>query len=131
MFFVFTNIGSFTSGVFYSVKDYFLINVFGSEVYVSIIGYVNFLSAVVVIALTPLVYHFEKYSIKNENDENNNNKSTAGFWIIFAIFGACSAISLVLSYFIKEDTFDYEKIIEEKDNENEQKLITGSATVEI
>ena len=130
MFFVFTNIASFTSGGFYSVKDYFLINVFGSEVYVSIIGYVNFLSAVVVIALTPLVYYFEKFSF-NDNEVNNNKKSTVGFWIIFVIFGACSAISLVLSYFIKEDTFDYEKIIEEKDNEKEQKLITGSASVEV
>ena len=81
-----------------------------------------FLSAVVVIALTPLVYYFEKFSF-NDNEVNNNKKSTVGFWIIFVIFGACSALSLVLSYFIKEDTFDYEKLIEEKDNEKEQKLI--------
>ena len=123
MFFIFTNLASFTGGGFYSVKDYYLIRVFGVEVYVTIIAYVNFLASILVIALTPLVYHLETNGESNQNEGKEPSK--VGYWIIFVIFGTCSIISLVLSLLIKDEAFDYEKKIEEKNIENEQKLITG------
>lgn len=109
MFFIFTNLASFTSGGFYSVKDYYLIRVFGVEVYVTVIAYVNFCSAIIVLALTPLTYHLEKAEIK-----------MLGYWVMFIIFGTCSVIGFILSLSIKEEPFNYEKVLEEN-NEKEEK----------
>lgn len=64
MLLIFPNLASFTVGGFYYVKDYFFINVFGSEVYVAIIGYINIFSAVFVIGLTLLVYHYKNIVLK-------------------------------------------------------------------
>lgn len=109
MFFIFTNLASFTSGGFYSVKDYYLINVFGIELYVVLIAYVNFCSSIVILFLSPFSYSLEKLS--NE-----------GNWAMFVIFGTCSVIGFVLSFKVKDDIFDYDKILgDDNNNENNKK----------
>ena len=122
LFFIFTNLASFTCGGFYSVKDYYLMNVFGVELYVIIIAYVNFLSAVVVIVLTPVVYALIK--IGNKNLKPDEKPNTAGYWITFVLLSTCSLISLVFSLIVKYDPFDYEEHIEKKSDEKKQDLIT-------
>jgi hypothetical protein len=72
-FFLATNFVSFTSGGFYSVKDCFIIGVFGVEIYVELIALVNFCVALIVIGLTPLA------SILDDK------KKQAGYWTIFSI----------------------------------------------
>ena len=122
MFFIFTNLASFTLGGFHSVKDYYLMTVFGIELYVIIIAFVNFLSAVVVIIISPIVFGFAK--IGNKNLKDNEKASTAGYWITFVLLSTCSLISFVFSLYIKCDPFDYEKYIEKKNDEKKQNLIT-------
>ena len=122
LFFIFTNLASFTCGGFYSVKDYYLMTVFGVELYVIIIAYVNFLSAVVVIVLTPVVYALIK--IGNKNLKPDEKPNTAGYWITFVLLSTCSLISLVFSLIVKYDPFDYEEHIEKKSDEKKQDLIT-------
>ena len=122
MFFIFTNLASFTCGGFYSVKDYYLMTIFGVELYVIIIAYVNFLSAIVVIILSPVVYGFAK--IGNKNLKDNEKASTVGYWIIFVLLSTCSLICFVFSLYIKYEPFDYEKHIEKKSDEKKQNLIT-------
>ena len=111
MFFIFTNLSSFTSGGFYSIKDYYLIRVFGVEVYVTIIAYVNFCASIIVLALTPLTYYLEKTKIR-----------MVGYWIMFIIFGTCSVIGFVLSLYTKEESFNYEKVLDENKEKEENSL---------
>ena len=122
IFFIFTNLASFTLGGFLSVKDYYLMTVFGIELYVIIIAFVNFLSSVVVIIISPVVYGFAK--IGNKNLKDNEKASTAGYWITFVLLSTFSLISFVFSLYIKCDPFDYEKYIEKKSDEKKQNLIT-------
>lgn len=114
LFFIFTNICSFTSGGFYSVKDYHLIRVYGVDLYVVLIGLINFFSSIVVLSLTPLSFSFEK----------SDKTSKVPYWIMFIIFGTFSAIGFALSFFIKDDSFDYDKVLsDDNEKENGNKLI--------
>ena len=122
MFLIFTNLTYFSSGGLFSVKDYYLMAVFGVELYVIIIAYVNILCAVVVIILTPVVYALIK--IGNNNLKDGEKASTVGYWITFASLSTFCLISFALSLYIKYDPFDYEKHIEKKNDEKKQNLIT-------
>ena len=108
MFFIFTNFASYISGGFYSIKDYYLIKVFGVDVYIELMGYINFLAAVVVISLTPLSYSLE----------HNPGTKDAAYWILFSFFGVLNLIGLILSFYINENPFDYDKM--NKDSEEEK-----------
>jgi len=111
MFFIFTNIASFTSGGFYSVKDYYLIRIFGVEIYVVLIAIINFCSSIIILGLSPL-----SYSLQNKNEEITKTP----YWIMFAIFGTCSIIGFAISFLIKDNPFDYDKVLGD-DNENDKK----------
>lgn len=115
MFFIFTNMASFISGGVYSIKDYYLIKVFGVDLYIELIGYVNFFASIVVIALTPLSYHLQN----KDKDEN------ASYWLLFCIFGVLNLIGLALSFLTTEEPLDYDKLL--KDNE-EEKIKAGEPT---
>ena len=108
MFFIFTNFASYISGGFYSIKDYYLIKVFGVDVYIELMGYINFLAAVVVISLTPLSYSLQ----------HNPGTKDAAYWILFSFFGVLNLIGLILSFYINENPFDYDKM--NKDSEEEK-----------
>ena len=104
-FSIFTNVASFTSGGFYSVKDFYLVKVYGISICVELIGFVNLCTAIIYIAaLTPLSYNLKK------------KLPGASLWILFIIFGICDVIGFMLSLKTKDDKFDYDKAMgDEKD----------------
>jgi Na+/melibiose symporter-like transporter len=107
-FFLATNFVSFTSGGFYSVKDCFIIGVFGVEIYVELIALVNFCVALIVIGLTPLA------SILDDK------KKQAGYWTIFSILGILTSIGFVLCFYVKENTYTFDRIIDYDDDNNDK-----------
>ena len=106
-FFLATNFVSFTSGGFYSVKDCFIMGVFGVEIYVELIALVNFCVALVIIGLTPLA------SILDDK------KKQTGYWTIFSILGILTLVGFVLCFYVKEDTYTFDKIIDYDDDNND------------
>ncbi len=116
LFFIFTNFCSFISGGFYSVKDFFLIKIFGVYIYVELIGFINLLSSIIVIAvLTPLSYHL-----------NKTFSSESSPWIMFIIFGTCDLVGFIISLFIKDENFDYDKAMEDdKEKEENNRALNG------
>ena len=110
-FFIFTNLASFISGGFYSFKDYYLINIFGVDLYVELMACVNLLASFVIIALTPL-----SYSLQN----NSNIESNAPYWILFSICGILCLLGLVLSLYAIEDPLNYDDLIKDDDDDKEE-----------
>lgn len=110
-FFIFTNYSSLLAGGFYSVKDYFLIKVYGVDLYVELMACVNLLASIVVIGLTPLSYYL------NDNADVDSNSP---YWILFSICGVLSILGLVLSYYIKDDVFKYEKPLADDDDDDKE-----------
>jgi Na+/melibiose symporter-like transporter len=106
-FFLATNFVSFTSGGFYSVKDCFIMGVFGVEIYVELIALVNFCVALVIIGLTPLA------SILDDK------KKQTGYWTIFSILGILTLVGFVLCFYVKENTYTFDKIIDYDDDNND------------
>ena len=106
-FFLATNFVSFTSGGFYSVKDCFILGVFGVEIYVELIALVNFCVALIIIGLTPLA------SILDDK------KKQAGYWTIFSILGILTLIGFVLCFYVKENIYTFDKIIDYDDENND------------
>jgi len=106
-FFLATNFVSFTSGGFYSVKDCFIIGVFGVEIYVELIALVNFSVALIIIGLTPLA------SILDDK------KKQTGYWTIFSILGILTLIGFALCFYVKEDTYTFDRIIDYEDENND------------
>ena len=106
-FFLATNFVSFTSGGFYSVKDCFIMGVFGVEIYVELIALVNFCVALIIIGLTPLA------SILDDK------KKQTGYWTIFSILGILTLVGFVLCFYVKENTYTFDKIIDYDDDNND------------
>jgi hypothetical protein len=111
-FFLFTNLSSFISGGFYSFKDYYLITIFGVDLYVELMACVNLLASIVIIALTPLSYSLQY---------NANIKSDAPYWILFSICGILSLIGLILSLYIQEEPINFDDLIKDDDDDKEEK----------
>lgn len=107
-FFIFTSYSSFLAGGFYSIKDYFLIKVYGVDLYVELMACVNLLAAIVVIGLTPLSYYL------NDNADVDSNSP---YWILFSICGVLSIIGLGLSLYIKDEVFKFEKPLADDDDD--------------
>jgi len=110
-FFLFTNLSSFISGGFYSFKDYYLIRIFGVDLYVELMACVNLLASIIIIALTPLSYSLQY---------NSSIESDAPYWILFSICGVLSLIGLGLSYYVKEDPINYDDLIKDEDDKEGQ-----------
>jgi hypothetical protein len=110
-FFIFTSYSSFLAGGFYSIKDYFLIKVYGVDLYVELMACVNLLASIVVIGLTPLSYYL------NDNADVDSNSP---YWILFSICGVLSIMGLVLSYYVKDDVFKYEKPLADDDDDDKE-----------
>lgn len=109
-FFIFTNYSSLLAGGFYSVKDYFLIKVYGVDLYVELMACVNLLASIVVIGLTPLSYYL---------NDNADADSDSPYWILFSICGVLSMLGLVLSLYVKDDVFKYEKPLVDDEDDKE------------
>ena len=96
IFFIVQNFLSFSSGGYYSVKDCYLMKVFGNDLYIELNGLVSFLVALTVNLLTPITYIVQS-NIKNKE---------VGYWILFVSFGTLNLIGLILNFFLKETPVD-------------------------
>ena len=103
VFFLVQNILSFSAGGYYPVKDCFLMQVFGKDIYIELSGLVSFLVAVSVNILTPICYFVLSRFPQKE----------VAYWILFLSFGALNFIGLILNCFLKETPVDLEKLIKE------------------
>ena len=98
-FFWSTNLQSFFNGGIFPFNDCYLMKVFGTDIYIELIGYISFVTNLFVVALSPLAYLVEtKLEVKDN-----------AFWILFTIFGTLNLISLVLSFFINAEPFNYDE----------------------
>jgi len=82
---------------YYSLKDYHLMKVFGTDIYIDISGFLCLFTGILVIILTFITYWVEQ--VLEEKD--------TAYWIMFCIFGGINGIGLVLGFFEKDAPFDY------------------------
>ena len=92
IFFLTQNFISFCYGGYYSVKDYFLMKVYGKDIYIELSSYVSLLVAFSVNILTPSTY----FILSKLEDKNK------ACWILFISFGTLNLFGLILNFFIKE-----------------------------
>ena len=98
LFFVILNLLiSIQSAAYNSLKDYHLMKVFGTEIYIDLSGVVNLTVGIVVIILTALIYFIEM--ILDDKD--------MAYLIIFPVFGIINFISVILGFFLDNTPFDY------------------------
>ena len=101
IFFLVQNLLSFSAGGYYPVKDCFLMQVFGRDIYIELSGYVSFLVALSVNILTPITYFVLSGFAKKE----------VAYWILFISFGSLNLIGFILNFFLEETPIDLQKII--------------------
>lgn len=94
-----TNLQSFFNGGIFPFNDCYLMKVFGTDIYIELIGYISFVTNLFVIGLSPIAYIVETKVKEKDN----------AFWILFTSFGTLSLISLILSFFINSEPFDYDE----------------------
>lgn len=89
---------SLQGAAYYSLKDYYLMKVFGTEIYADISGFICLFTGIIVIILTFITYYVEQ--ILEEKD--------MAYWIMFSLFGGINGIGLVLGLFEDVTPFNYE-----------------------
>ena len=100
-FFWVTNVSAFFIGTTFPFNDCYMMKVFGSEIYIELLGYCSFLTNLVVVCLSPLAYFIESGLEVKDN----------AYWILFSIFGGLNFMAFVLSFFINIEPFNYEERI--------------------
>ena len=84
---------------YYSLKDYQIMKIFGTDIYVDLSGFLCLFTGILVIILTFITYWVEQLL---------EEKDTA-YWIMFCIFGGINGIGLVLGFFEDDKPFEYEE----------------------
>ena len=100
IFFLVQNFLSFSAGGYYPVKDCFLMQVFGKDIYIELSGFVSFVVALTVNIITPITYIVLSHLANKEMD----------YWILFLSFGSLNLIGLGLNCFLDESPIDLEKM---------------------
>ena len=117
-FFALTTLSiSVQSAAYYSLKDYHLMKVFGTDIYIDLSGFVCLLTGIVVIILTFITFWVEEYM-------GEERKDTA-YWIMFTIFGAINGVGVILGFFEEDDPFDFDGKEKEKENKKPIEIETG------
>ena len=104
IFFLVQNFLSFSAGGYYPVKDCFLMQVFGKNIYIELSGFASFAVAITVNIVTPITY----YVISSYEE-----KETA-YLILFTSFGCINLIGTILNCFLEETPIDLEKEVKKK-----------------
>ena len=104
LFFLVQNFLSFSAGGYYPIKDCFLMQVFGKNVYIELSGIVSFFVALSINIVTPITY----YVISSYEEKEN------AYWILFVCFGSINLIGTILNCFLDESPIDLEKIVKNK-----------------
>jgi uncharacterized membrane protein len=99
IFLLLTLLLSVQSAAFVSLKDYHLMKVFGTEIYIDLSGVINLTAGIFVIFLTVMVYFIETLV---------EDKDTA-YSIIFPVFGLVNFIGVILGYFLDNKPLDYDE----------------------
>ena len=110
LFFMTQNFISFAFGGYYSIKDCYLMKVFGKEIYIELSSFVSLMDAFAINILTPLTYFIlSKFEDKDK-----------AYWTIFVSFGTLNLIGLVLNIFLKETKIDLNERIQKQKNEKKE-----------
>ena len=104
IFFLLQNFLSFSAGGYYPVKDCFLMQVFGKDIYIELSGFVSFAVALTVNIITPITYYvISSYEVKE-----------TAYWILFLSFGSINLIGTILNCFLDESPIEQEKLDKKK-----------------
>ena len=107
IFFLAQNFISFTFGGYYSIKDCYLLKVFGNKIYIELSSFVSLMDAFAINILTPLTYF-----ILSKFDDKDK-----AYWTLFISFGTMNLIGLILNLFLKENRINLnERIQRQKEN---------------
>ena len=102
------------SAAYYSLKDYHLMKVFGTDIYIDLSGFVCLMTGIVVIILTFITFWVEEYMGEAKKD--------VAYWIMFTIFGGINGIGVIMGFFEEDVPFKYDDNDDIEDNiEKEQK----------
>ena len=107
IFFATQNFISFSFGGYYSIKDCYLMKVFGKEIYIELSSFVSLMDAFAFNILTPLTY----FILSKFNDKDK------AYWTLFVSFGTLNLIGLVLNIFLKETKIDLNERIQKQKKE--------------
>ena len=99
IFFLVQNFLSFSAGGYYPVKDCFLMQVFGKNIYIELSGIVSFAVALTVNIVTPITY----YVISSYEEKEK------AYLILFISFGSINLIGTILNCFLEETPIDLKK----------------------
>jgi len=111
LFFIIHNFISFSYGGYYTIKDCYLMKVYGKDIYIELSSFVSLLVAFSITILTPITFFIIS---KFENKDQ-------AYWILFISFGSMSLIGLILNCFLKETPINLsERYIKGKEEKNEQ-----------
>ena len=108
IFFLVQNFLSFSAGGYYPVKDCFLMQVFGKDIYIELSGFVSFFVALTVNIITPITF------LVISSFENKEK----AYWILFLSFGSLNLIGTILNCFLDESPIDLNKLIKDKNKKN-------------
>ena len=89
---------SVQSAAYYSLKDYHLMKVFGTDIYIDLSGIVCLFTGICVIILTFVTYWVEEFL---------TDKDTA-YLIMFPIFGGFNFLGVILGFFEVDEPFNYD-----------------------
>ena len=108
IFFLVQNFLSFSAGGYYPVKDCYLMQVFGKDIYIELSGFVSFFVALTVNIITPITF------LVISSFENKEK----AYWILFLSFGSLNLIGTILNCFLDESPIDLNKLIKDKNKKN-------------
>ena len=97
IFLILTLLLSVQSAAYVSLKDYHLMKVFGTEIYIDLSGVINLTAGIFVIILSAMVFFIE--TLVEDKD--------MAYSTIFPIFGIVNFIGVILGYFLDNKPFDY------------------------
>ena len=106
IFFMVQTFISFGYGGYDSIKDCYLLKVYGKDIYIELSSFVSLLVAFSITLLTPITF----FILSLFEDKNK------AYWILFISFGTLNFIGLILNCFLKETPISLkERIKLEKD----------------
>jgi len=111
IFFLVQNFLSFSAGGYYPVKDCFLMQVFGKDIYIELSAFVSFLVSIAINLLTPITY-FIMSGLENKE---------LAYWILFVSFGVINLVGTILNFCLSETPIDKKELAFEEEKKNEEK----------
>ena len=108
IFFMVQTFISFSYGGYDSIKDCYLLKVYGKLIYIELSSFVSLLVAFSITILTPITFFI--LSLFEDKDK--------AYWVLFISFGTLNLIGLIMNCFIKETPISLnERVKLEKEKE--------------